>query len=132
MMRNLIFFSAFVLLSSCDSRQGKDEVDGAICEWFYFSQYEDSFVFDFARNQVLWIEEKRTLKISEINDGFINFSGIKSEMYEARSLIATRKNVRVNFTVNRLTGGLVVELKNFKDHSSTKLIGSCKFKATLI
>ena len=130
-MRNLIFLSAFVLLSSCDSRQGKDEVDGAICEWFYFSQYEDSFVFDFARNQVLWIEEKRTLKISEINDGFINFSGIKSEMYEARSLIATRKNVRVNFTVNRLTGGLVVELKR-ADHLSTKVIGTCKFKATLI
>ena len=107
---------AMLSLLGCDASR----VD-ASCVWTVYNHNVESFVINPADESVLWVEEEVVLSISELTEGYIKFSGTKTETdgHDGRSL----KNVPVDFKINRVSGRFDAVSQFVK----TDRVGSCDF-----
>lgn len=116
-------------LASCDvswikgDKKASEEIY-AVCVWTVWNRNIESFVINLIDKNVLWIEEEVMLSISELNEGYIKFSGTKTEIQgdEGRSF----ENVLVNFKINRVSGRFDAE----SEFVTTDRVGYCDFSDT--
>ena len=79
----------------------------------------ESFIINFSRQSVLWVEEEKTMEILESNEGYRKFSGIKTSMKGNGGPLV--KNAKLNFKVNRVSERFDV----VSDVVQTDRIGQC-------
>jgi hypothetical protein len=90
------------------------------CVWTFYAHNTETFVIDLKSKKVLWVEEETEHEITKLSDGFIKFSGIKSEMKGDAGFALS--NAKINFKINRINGDFHV----VSDVVSTDRIGNCK------
>ena len=76
------------------------------CRWVMYGTETDSFVFDLKGGEVYWINEDKRYPITELNEGRLGFSGVRSELRVSEAEVL--RDVQVSYSVNRVTGELYV------------------------
>ena len=99
-----IYLIALLFISGCFG----DKKITANCLWASYGGENESFLINTSKGEIIWVEEEKTIKISENNDAYIKFSGVKSVLQVSGS--KTLKEVPLSFKINKLNGELNVLL----------------------
>ena len=97
-----IYLIALLFISGCFG----DKKITANCLWASYGGENESFLINTSKGEIIWVEEEKTIKISENNDAYIKFSGVKSVLQVSGS--KTLKEVPLSFKINKLNGHLNV------------------------
>lgn len=76
------------------------------CRWVMYGTETDSFVFDLKSGEVYWINEDKRYPITELNEGRLGFSGVRSELRVSEAEVL--RDVQLSYSINRVTGELYV------------------------
>ena len=78
----------------------------------------ETFIIDLKKKKILWDNQEEGIETTELNEGFIKFSGIKHSVQTASGYLS---NVPIEMTITRVNGALHV----ISDQVKTDRVGEC-------
>ena len=76
------------------------------CKWTLHGHEKESFVVNLSKKSVYWVNEDKRLPITKLNEGRIEFEGIRSSL--AMSNGSIKNNIKIKYIINRVTGELYI------------------------
>ena len=117
-MKYLLTALSLLIIAVVPAHAESDEVN-LTCRWTVYDHMLETFVIDLKKKKVFWVNQEEIIEPTELNEGFLKFSGIKHSVEIAAGSLF---NVPIEMKINRVNGAFHV----LSDQVKTDRVGFCE------